>query len=145
MSEIIKDEFKNLEPLIEMGLFTQEMTPQEQSVIASMCPAIQSRNLIRFWYQNASGRMEWRIVEPYLIGAFARKHVQLSAWLLPTPEQILAGQKEGWRSYVVKNISDLQIMEEKFPTTRTGYDPKGSGMKEVFCAAIVESSPLRIV
>ena len=127
------------------GADTISMTPQEESLINTICPAIQSHNLIRFWYQNAAGRMEWRIVEPYLIGAFARKHVQLSAWLLPTPEQILAGQKEGWRTYTLKNISDLQIMEEKFPTTRVGYDPKGSGMKEVFCAATVESSPLRIV
>ncbi len=89
--------------------------------------------------------MEWRMVEPYLIGAFPRKHIQLTAWLLPTPEQILAGQKEGWRTYTLKNISDLQILEERFPTTRIGYDPKGNGMKEVFCAATVESSPLRIV
>ena len=120
------------------------MTPHEQDLISAICPAIQSRTLIRFWYQNASGRTEWRMVEPYLLGVFARKHVQLSAWLLPTPEQILSGQKEGWRSYVLKNISDLQILEDKFPTTRMDYDPKGSGMKEVFCAAKVESSPLRI-
>ena len=120
------------------------MTPQEQSLITSICPAIQSRCIIRFWYQNASGRMEWRIVEPYLIGAFLRKNIQLSAWLLPTPEQILAGQKEGWRTYTLKNISDLQILEEIFPTTRIGYDPKGNGMKDIYCAANIENSPLRI-
>lgn len=88
--------------------------------------------------------MEWRIVEPYLIGSFPRKYIQLSAWLLPTPEQILAGQKEGWRTYTLRSISDLQILDEKFPTTRIGYDPKGAGMNEVFCAAKIESSPLRI-
>ena len=85
------------------------------------------------------------MVEPYLIGSFARKHIQLTAWLLPTPEQILAGQKEGWRTYHLKKISDLQVLEETFLVTRRDYDPKGNGMKEIFCAAKIENSPLRIV
>jgi predicted DNA-binding transcriptional regulator YafY len=121
------------------------MTPQEQQLISVICPAIQSRKLIRFWYVNASGRMEWRQVEPYIIGSFPRKHIQLLAWLLPTPEQILSGQKEGWRNYALKNISDIQFLDESFPITRKDYDPKGNGMSQVFCAAKSESSPLRIV
>lgn len=78
------------------------------------------------------------MVEPYLIGRFPLKSLMLSAWLIPTPEQILSGQKEGWRSYTLKNITDLQILEDSF-TRRSDYDPTGNGMKEVLCRVMTVS------
>lgn len=112
------------------------MTPHEQQLIDSICPAIQSKKLIRIWYQNTtSGLQDWRTAEPYLIGSFPRKHIQLIAWFLPTPEQIMAGQKEGWRAYILKNIAEAQILEYLFEKTRQDYDPKGNGMKDIHCAA----------
>ena len=57
------------------------------------------------------------------------------AWFLPTPEQILAGQKDGWRAYILKNISEVQVLEINFERTRQDYDPEGNGMKEVLCAS----------
>jgi predicted DNA-binding transcriptional regulator YafY len=114
------------------------MTPQEKQLIDAICPAIQSGKLIRFWYKNVSGRQEWRIVEPYLIGQFPLKSIQLSAWLIPTEEQILAGQKEGWRSYILKNIGDLQILDDEFKK-RQDFDPTGNGMKEIFCRPMMRS------
>ena len=120
------------------------MTPHEQQIIDTLCLAIQGKNVVRFWYENVSGRKEWRIVEPYLVGAFPQKHIQLSAWLLPTPEQILAGQQDGWRSYILKKISEVQILEQAFLAARKDYDPKGNGMKQIYCAAASDYSPLRI-
>src|SRR5258708_21243701 len=106
------------------------MTTHEQQLVDVICQAIQSRNLIRFWYKNiTSGIQGWRIAEPYLVGSFPRKHIQLSAWFLTTPEQILAGQKEGWRAYILKNISEVRVLDKKFERLRQDYDPQGSGMK----------------
>lgn len=121
------------------------MTSHEQHLISVLCPAIQSRNHIRFWYQNRSGRKEWRSVEPYLIGAFPQRHIQLSAWLLPTAEQIQTGQQESWRSYTLKNISEVQILDTQFETMRPDYDPLGNGMKEIFCSLEKEVRYLKIV
>ena len=110
------------------------MTDHEQLLVASICPAIQARNMIRFWYENSSGQFsEWRIVEPYLMGVFTDGSVQLSAWVLPTPEQIERGQKEAWRSYILKNISQLQVLGQ-FQKARPDFDPQSSGMREVLCA-----------
>ena len=112
------------------------MTPHEQQLIDTICPAIQSKKLIRIWYKNTtSGLQDWRKIEPYLIGSFPQKHIQLAAWFLPTPEQILAGQKEGWRAYILKNISEVQVLEEDFERVRQDYDPTGNGMKVIHCAA----------
>lgn len=113
------------------------MMPLEQELIDKICPAIQSRSLIRFWYENGR-RKEFRIVEPYVIGSFPRKNIMLSAWALPTPEQKLSGLSEGWRSYTLKAISEVQVLEENYSRLREGFDPKGNGMDKIYC------SPMRI-
>ncbi len=113
------------------------MTPHEQHLIDVICPALQTRNLIRIWYRNTtSGLQDWRAAEPYLIGSFPKKHIQLAAWFLPTPEQIMTGQKEGWRAYILKNISEVQVLETHFERTRLDYDPQGNGMKNIHCSAV---------
>ena len=122
------------------------MTLREMELIATICPAIQSNRLIRFWYENASGSKlkEWRTVEPYVIGAYPQRHIQLLAWLLPTHEQFMTGQQEAWRSYTLRNISELQLLETVF-SPRRDFDPKGSGMKTILCSAQKELTHLRIV
>ncbi len=119
-----------------------KMTPHEQDLVTIICPAIQSGKVIRIWYQNTtSGLQDWRTVEPYLIGSFPRKHIQLSAWFLPSLDQSMVGQKEGWRTYLLKSISEVQILDEIFPGLRLDYDPLGNGMKEIFCAAKKHAIP----
>ena len=122
------------------------MTQHEKELIAVICTAIQSKRLIRFWYENASGRRlkEWRTVEPYIIGAYAQSRIQLSAWLLPAPEQLMTGQQEAWRSYTLRNISEVQLLETTFQP-RSDYDPQGSGMKTLLCTLQKEPRNLRIV
>ncbi len=118
------------------------MTTHEQELVNTICTAIQTGKQIRIWYKNTtSGLQDWRIVEPYVIGSFPRKHIQLSAWFLPTSEQELVGQKEGWRTYLLKNISEVQTLNETFTGQRRDYDPLGNGMKDVFCAAKKQPIP----
>ncbi len=119
------------------------MTPHEQQLINTICPAIQSKQLIRFWYLNmTNGIRDWRTVEPYIIGSIPRKYIQLSAWFIPTAEQAMVGQKENWRTYVLKNISDLQVLDKNFALIRQDFDPLGYGMKEIFCSVNKESQPV---
>ena len=115
-------------------MLKNRMTPDEKQLIDVICPALQSKSLIRIWYRNdTTGLQDWRTVEPYLIGSFPRKNIQLSAWFLPSPEQKLAGQKEGWRAYLLKNISEVQIQDTNFKMLRPDFDPTGNGMKDLFC------------
>src|SRR5437868_3408665 len=111
------------------------MTDNEKILLASICPAIQARNLIKFWYDNSTGSQysDWHVVEPYILGVFANGSIQLSAWVIPTPEQAEHGKKEAWRSYILKNISKLVVLEQ-FQKARPDFDPKATGMREVLCA-----------
>lgn len=112
------------------------MTPYEQHLIEMICPAIQLKKLVRIWDKNATSALQdWRTAEPYLIGSFPNRNTQLVAWVLPTAEQILAGQREGWRAYLLKNISEVQVLELNIEKVREDYDPLGNGMKVVLCAA----------
>lgn len=109
------------------------MTPQEQEIITTISQAIESKNLIRFWYENTTtSHKDWRVVEPYVIGKFPKKFHQLSALSVPTMEQLHNGQKEGWKAYILRNISQVQILEQTF-RARVDYDPTGNGMSEIIC------------
>jgi hypothetical protein len=111
------------------------MTDPEKILVASICPAIQARNMIKFWYENSTGSQysDWHVVEPYILGVFNNGSVQLSAWVLPTPEQAERGKKEAWRSYILKNVSKLEVLGQ-FQKARPDFDPKATGMREIFCA-----------
>ena len=110
------------------------MTPHEQELITIIHQAIESKSLIRFWYENTTtAHKDWRVVEPYLIGKFNRKFLQLSAWSVPTMEQLYSGQKESWKAYIIRNISQVQILEQQFQV-RSDYDPTGNGMSEIVCS-----------
>lgn len=105
----------------------------EQETLVNICRAIKARKVIRILYENLSaGTKDWRTVEPYLVGSFPRKNMQLSAWYLPTPEQIERGQKGDWRSYTIKNIAGLEVLDIEIQKARPGYNPTGTGMK-VLC------------
>lgn len=43
------------------------------------------------------------------------------------------GHTENWRTYLLKNISDIQILDQKFELVRPDFDSTGGGMKEIFC------------
>jgi len=110
------------------------VTPHEQEVITLISQAIETKNLIRFWYENTTtAHKDWRVVEPYVIGKFSKKFLQLSAWSVPTMEQLYNGQKESWKAYILRNVSQVQILEQQFQL-RPDYDPTGNGMVEVVCS-----------
>ncbi len=106
----------------------------EQETLVNICRAIKARKVIKILYENLSaGTKDWRTVEPYLVGSFPRKNMQLSAWYLPSPEQVARGIKGDWRSYTIKNISGLEVLDMEIQKARPGFNPSGTGMK-VLCA-----------
>lgn len=112
------------------------MTTHEQVLVDVIRQAIESKNLIRFWYENTTtAHKDWRVVEPYVIGKFPKKFLQLSARSIPTMEQLYNGQKESWKAYIVRNISQVQILEQQFQV-QSDYDPTGNGMSEIVCRVI---------
>lgn len=110
----------------------------DKQLIQLLSPIIKSRQLIRFWYEDTDkGDFEdFRLVEPHLIGQYKYKsaNIVLSAWFLPTPDQIINGHMEKWGSYILDGISKIEILDRKFSYPRIGYNNRDSRMTTIFCA-----------
>jgi hypothetical protein len=91
-----------------------------------ICDAIDVRRLLRFIY----GGYE-RIVEPHLYGINEASHEELSAWIVGGWSQ--SSPEPGWRSYLVSEMHDIQVLAEPFPGPRPGYNPGGAGFRQVYC------------
>src|SRR3954468_6657188 len=105
-----RDALSSRPSLSNLQIFKSSMSLLEQETLVNICRAIKARKVIKILYENLQGgTKDWRMVEPYLVGSFPRKNMQLSAWFLPSPEQVDLGMKGDWRSYTIKNISDLEV------------------------------------
>lgn len=117
------------------------MTPLEVSHITTVCPAIKSKKLIKFWYSDKTkDRVGWRKVEPHQIGQFRKEKskdesIVLTGWFLPTEEQLKMGWIEKWGNYILERMNDVEVLNESYKCTREGYNPTDEKrMSIVFCA-----------
>jgi hypothetical protein len=111
------------------------MTTKEQTLIKKLCPAVISKNLIKFWYEDEdSEKVGWRTVEPHLIGTHkTSKNVLLRAWFIPNSQQKLEGWIEEWKLYKLWNITKEEILATKYVKTRPGYNPNDLMMNPIHC------------
>lgn len=113
------------------------MTTQEQILCSKLVEAITLNRKAKFTYTSKDGKAEEQkiiTVECYLIGQLKNNNIALSAYFLPTCSQTTEGQTEGWRLYLLKNISEIKIMEEQLTIARPNYNPQDKRMKEIiFC------------
>ncbi len=111
------------------------MTTQETQIAAVICPFINRRGIIRFYYQDTSKKNnDWRGVEPHLIGILrSTRNAVLIAWFIPTPAQLIGGETAGWRQYLLRNISQVGSMNQTFQRTRPGYNPNDPKMSQIIC------------
>jgi len=113
------------------------ITEYERQLIRELCPAIQGKNLIRFWYNDITTNFEdWRLIEPYLIGQTKYKHanIWLVGWFLPTGLQMIDGHEEKWGNYVLEDISKVEILEQRYRFTRPQYNRNDGRMTSIICA-----------
>ena len=50
----------------------------------------------------------------------------MAGWSKSEPEA-------GWRTYLVREMVDVQVLAERFTGTRPGYVPDDSRMRQLFC------------
>jgi hypothetical protein len=130
------DPFKPAKKVKEEAL-PHTITYYEQTLIDSLRPVIQRKQLIRFWYKDENSDFaDWRTVEPHLIGQTKYKaaNILLSGWFLPTAEQLLNGHEAKWGNYILDNVKDVEILSRVFMMARPGYNPNDSRMTTIFCA-----------
>lgn len=90
--------------------------------VTSLCSAIKSRNLIQFYYagDDAPGT---RIVEPHMVAYTTAGNLALSGWFLGGTSESKEGQ--GWREYLLSEISSIVVLSQQFAGPRPGYNPNG--------------------
>jgi hypothetical protein len=111
------------------------MTAKETQMAGFICPFVQSKTIIQFYYVDSSNdNSDWRIVEPHLIGILKTTgNAALAAWFLPTQVQLQNGETQGWRLYLLDNISTVSSSNRHYTRTRPGYNPNDSRMSRIIC------------
>jgi hypothetical protein len=87
-----------------------------------ICQAIKAKRVIRFHY-NSGKDPGYRTVEPHMVAYTKDENLALSAWYLGGASESDAGQ--GWRIYLLKDVSRIEILERQFPGARDGYQADG--------------------
>jgi hypothetical protein len=93
---------------------------------AQLCGAIQRRSLVMFEYGDLI-----RVVEPHRFGVNSAGHEMLSGWLRAGYSR--SDPAGGWRNYLLRDVSALQVLDAPFAGTRPGYAAQDARMREVFC------------
>jgi hypothetical protein len=87
----------------------------------TLCTAIKSMHLVRFHYEDAAPG--YRVVEPHMVAYNEAEHLALSAWFLYG--ESASGEGQGWREYLLENITDVKVLDQCFAQSRPGYQPTG--------------------
>jgi len=90
--------------------------------LSVICAAIRSRQLIQFYY-NGGNEPGPRLVEPHMVAYNQAENLALSAWFLGGSSESQQGQ--GWREYLLSDITGAVALPRTFAYTRPGYNPTG--------------------
>ena len=93
---------------------------------AQLCVAIQRRSLVMFEYGDLI-----RVVEPHRFGVNSVGHEMLSGWLRAGYSR--SDPAGGWRNYLLRDVSALQVLDAPFAGARPGYAAHDPRMRDVFC------------
>lgn len=97
-----------------------------------ICDAINTRHVIRFYYTGTQSP-GYRLVEPHMVAYNRKNNLALSAWFLGGESESQEGQ--GWREYLLDEITQVAIMPTQFAAPRPGYRPDGGkSFHSVQCA-----------
>ena len=99
---------------------------------AILCSAISSLNRVQFYY-TGDAAPGYRTVEPHMVAYNSTDHLVLSAWFLGGASESQEGQ--WWREYLLSEICNVRILQEKFAGPRPGYrQDGGKTFRNVQCA-----------
>jgi len=110
------------ETLDAMLIKNEEVKDMNQMI----CSAIQSRQVIRFYYNGG-----FRTVEPFCYGVSTAGNEVLRAY--QTGGYSESGNPVGWKLFRVSEISSLTTTGEKFFGIRPDYNPQDSAMTTIYC------------
>jgi len=83
----------------------------------TLCEAIRLRRLVEFHYGGAT-----RVVEPHMVARNEAGHYALSGWFVRGGS---SSGGQGWREYLLSDLTMLRVLDETFAGPRPGYNPTG--------------------
>jgi hypothetical protein len=92
--------------------------------VSSICRAIRSQSLVRFWYEGLP-----RVVEPYLHGTSTAGTEALRGF------QVGGGSRHGgppWRLFTVTKITNIVMLDESF-VIRPKYRRNDRAFRAIHC------------
>jgi hypothetical protein len=89
---------------------------------AALCSAIETMNLVQIYYLGDAA-IGFRIVEPHMVAYNEAAHLSLSAWCLSGASE--SQQEQGWREYLLSEITYVTVLPQKFFEPRPGYRRDG--------------------
>lgn len=100
-----------------------------------ICNALAGRHLLRFRYKDHSTAT---VVEPYTYGINKKGHHVLSAWLVSGETHDL--HAPFWRLYLESEMSQVEVLKDRFESNRTGYSPNAKGFQHIECRVAAPAS-----
>ena len=91
-----------------------------------ICKAIESKNIITFYYDGGS-----RTVEPHCYGVSKNDKELLRAY--QTGGYSESGNPVGWKLFSVEKISNLDVSSDTFEGPRFQYNPNDKAMATIYC------------
>jgi predicted DNA-binding transcriptional regulator YafY len=88
----------------------------------ALCDAIRTKNVVQIYYVGGAA-IGYRAVEPHMVAYNGAGHLSLSAWCLSGASE--SQENQGWREYLLSEITNVTVLPEKFYRPRPGYDPTG--------------------
>jgi WYL domain len=89
---------------------------------ATLCEAIASRNLVRFYYAGDAAPGD-RTVEPHMVAYNAEDNLVLSAWYVSGASESYGGP--GWREYLLSEMTNVTALPQQFAGPRPKYKRTG--------------------
>ncbi|MDQ6438085.1 hypothetical protein RB623_28870 [Mesorhizobium sp. LHD-90] len=99
-----------------------EVDPKAVAAARTICEAIERMRVLSFLYEG-----EERTADPYILGTNRKGILVLSA------VQRTGGSGKGFRSFHLKGLSSLRIMEQKFFGSHPDYNPKDRDFEKILC------------
>jgi predicted DNA-binding transcriptional regulator YafY len=105
------------------------MKASEQIIYNKLKTPIQEKRLVSFIYKDASGKEDFKQVEPFQVGIHQTTgNAILSAWYIPKNNK----EKAGWRIYLLSAITSITDYMTTFNGDRPGFEPTSNQtMKEI--------------
>ena len=95
-----------------------------RSATIPIIEAIRSRRLLEFRYHGGK-----RVVEPHSYGLDKRKREVLCAYQIEGASR--SGQRQGWKNFVVRELSELRVDARHFDQPRAEYRHDDGAFRQI--------------